>query len=588
MKGDDFGKGYGMKGDDFRKGHGMMKGDDFGKGYGMKGEDFGKGHGGGDFGKKGGKAGKGCKKGAGKAEEGPTTEKIWVGDLPRDMTEEKLHAFFSSFGTIQSIDFKVDRETGMSRGFAFVVFESIEAAEAVLKNRKDNVIDGKWVWCKPAVAGEKGDKGGKGKHKDKDRFAFADENVPVSEKLFINNLPPETTEDAVVFHFCQFGNVQSASLKKDSQTGAFRGFAFVTFESAEEAQLVLDSPEASEFEGISTSSRLDIKPAVAKGDGKGKDFGKDFGGKSKDFGGKGKDFGGKGKGKDFGGKGKDAPMTKIWVGCIPLIATDRDVRQYFENFGPVTDVVLDFDEGGLSMGVAHVNFQSADASLTVLGHYGDRFDPLEWEPGILLDIKPAGKVEAPVTEKIFVGSLARTVRQEEIEEAYSKFGPLKEVAMKNDPDGSFRGFAYVTFRDVASARKALDARDTLGFCKAYFDRAPEKGKGKSKEGHSSEPLPEGTNALKVSGLPREQKQRDVFRHFFNYSVTRIRDTGDDIFIEFTSEAECKKAFKEKSGQKLGAHFCNLAGATQEELAQALEIMKATQENKGGKGRDGPY
>jgi len=440
-----------------------------------------------------------------------------------------------------------------------VYFESVEAAEAVIRNRRENRYGGNWIDCKPSVAEDL--KGGKGKKGGKDAGA-ADENTPVSEKLFVNNLPKEATEDAVMFHFCQYGNVKEASLKKD-QSGASRGFAFVTFESLEEAQLVLDSPEAAEFEG----KTLDIKPAVEK-EGKG-----------------GKDGKGKGKGKD--GKGA------ILVECIPLHATEDSVRQYFGHFGPVAGVVLEYDEMGLSRGTAHVSFESAESTRAVLSHYGDnggQFTPLEWEGGILLDITasevPKRGSDAPVSEKIFVGSLARHLKQEDVEKFYCQFGDIKEVFMKCEPDGSFRGHCFVTFRDMESARRALDANGSanmLGACRPFASSTHTP----AGQDSSSQPPPT-SNVVKIDGLPVDPKARDVFRFFYSYSVTRIRDTGDTIFVEFNNDEECKKAFKEKLGQRLGAHYVTLAGATQEELAQAALTMKSTQENKGAKGGYSPY
>merc|ERR1711976_567466 len=99
----------------------------------------------------------------------------------------------------------------------------------------------------------------------------------------------------------------------------------------------------------------------------------------------------------------------------------------------------------------------------------------------------------------------------------------------------------------------------------------------------------GTNVLRVSGLPADSKSRDVFRFFFNYSVTRIRDTGNDIFIEFTDEAQCKKAFKDKQGQKLGSHVATIVGASQEEMKIAAEVMNMMDKRgSGGKGGFGPF
>ena len=46
--------------------------------------------------------------------------KIYVGNLPFSTTEEDLRTEFSSYGEIQDIRLITDRETGRSKGFAFV------------------------------------------------------------------------------------------------------------------------------------------------------------------------------------------------------------------------------------------------------------------------------------------------------------------------------------------------------------------------------------------------------------------------------------------------------------------------------------
>jgi RNA-binding protein Musashi len=48
-------------------------------------------------------------------------------------------------------------------------------------------------------------------------------------KLFLGGLAWDTSEDAIVTHFSQFGAVQSAVVQRDRATGKSRGFGFVTF-----------------------------------------------------------------------------------------------------------------------------------------------------------------------------------------------------------------------------------------------------------------------------------------------------------------------------------------------------------------------
>jgi RNA recognition motif-containing protein len=55
-------------------------------------------------------------------------------------------------------------------------------------------------------------------------------------KLYVGNLPFDTTEDAIREMFAQCGTVVSVALIKDRATGMSKGFAFVEMSSQAEAQ----------------------------------------------------------------------------------------------------------------------------------------------------------------------------------------------------------------------------------------------------------------------------------------------------------------------------------------------------------------
>jgi RNA recognition motif-containing protein len=57
--------------------------------------------------------------------------KMYVGNLPFSMDEENLRTLFGEFGDVDSINVIVDRETGRSRGFAFVEMQDEEARKAI-------------------------------------------------------------------------------------------------------------------------------------------------------------------------------------------------------------------------------------------------------------------------------------------------------------------------------------------------------------------------------------------------------------------------------------------------------------------------
>jgi RNA recognition motif-containing protein len=62
---------------------------------------------------------------------------IYVGNLPFDATEPDLRSLFADYGTITSAAVITDRDTGRSRGFAFV-----ELADEALGEKAIDQLDG--------------------------------------------------------------------------------------------------------------------------------------------------------------------------------------------------------------------------------------------------------------------------------------------------------------------------------------------------------------------------------------------------------------------------------------------------------------
>lgn len=58
--------------------------------------------------------------------------KIFIGNLSFKMNESELEQYFSGFGNIEEVVIPTDRESGRSRGFAFVTFESQDSVQEAL------------------------------------------------------------------------------------------------------------------------------------------------------------------------------------------------------------------------------------------------------------------------------------------------------------------------------------------------------------------------------------------------------------------------------------------------------------------------
>jgi RNA recognition motif-containing protein len=58
-------------------------------------------------------------------------KRIYVGNIPFSCSEEDLEQMFGTHGTVESVKVITDRETGRSRGFAFVEMDETGADAAI-------------------------------------------------------------------------------------------------------------------------------------------------------------------------------------------------------------------------------------------------------------------------------------------------------------------------------------------------------------------------------------------------------------------------------------------------------------------------
>jgi RNA recognition motif-containing protein len=58
-------------------------------------------------------------------------KRIYVGNLSWNTSEDELRDFFAPFGSVTSVSIITDRDTGRSRGFAFVEMDDADAVRAI-------------------------------------------------------------------------------------------------------------------------------------------------------------------------------------------------------------------------------------------------------------------------------------------------------------------------------------------------------------------------------------------------------------------------------------------------------------------------
>jgi|SRR5690349_16347994 len=88
--------------------------------------------------------------------------RLFVGNLSFNTTEEALRDAFSAFGEIVDLKLVLDRDTGRSRGFAFVELATNESANAAIEKMNGAMVDGRPLRVNIAEARRDGGGGGGG------------------------------------------------------------------------------------------------------------------------------------------------------------------------------------------------------------------------------------------------------------------------------------------------------------------------------------------------------------------------------------------------------------------------------------------
>ena len=86
--------------------------------------------------------------------------RLYVGNLPYNITQQRLEEVFSPFGALVSATVISDKFSGRSKGFGFVEFESDDAAREAIEKLNGTDMDGRNIIVNEARPKEERPAGG--------------------------------------------------------------------------------------------------------------------------------------------------------------------------------------------------------------------------------------------------------------------------------------------------------------------------------------------------------------------------------------------------------------------------------------------
>lgn len=142
------------------------------------------------------------------------TIKMFVGQIPRNMTEQELKQMFEEYGSVYQLNILRDKQTGESKGCCFVTFFTRKAAldaQNALHNLK--TLNGMHhpIQMKPADTENRNER-----------------------KLFIGMISRTCEENDIKLMFSPYGQIEDCTVLRDTN-GKSRGCAFVTYHKRQSA-----------------------------------------------------------------------------------------------------------------------------------------------------------------------------------------------------------------------------------------------------------------------------------------------------------------------------------------------------------------
>jgi len=146
---------------------------------------------------------------------------IYVGNLDPKIDEEIVWELMVQCGPVANVHLPRDKITNTHQGYGFVEFKNEEDSDYAIKILNMIRLFGKPIRCNKSSQDKKTNE--------------------VGANLFIGNLEPECDEKMLYDTFSSFGVLLFAKIMRDPDTGASRGFGFISFDQFEASDAALAS-----------------------------------------------------------------------------------------------------------------------------------------------------------------------------------------------------------------------------------------------------------------------------------------------------------------------------------------------------------
>ncbi|KAK9061179.1 hypothetical protein SSX86_018359 [Deinandra increscens subsp. villosa] len=251
--------------------------------------------------------------------------------------------------------------------------------------------------------------------------------------------------------------------------------------------------------------------------------------------------------------------SEVYLGGIPLDASEDDLKEFCESVGEVTEVrMMRGKDSNGNKGYAFVTFRTKDLASTAIKELNNK------------DLK-GRRIKCSTSQakhKLFIGNVPKNWTLEDMEKVVKKVGPgINSVELLKDPQNSRRnrGFAFIEYYNHACAEYSRQEMSNPKF--KLDDNAPTVSWADPKNAESS--ASSQVKAVYVKNLPKNVTQEQLEKIFEHHGkimkvVLPPAKAGHEKsrfgFVHFADRSSVLKALKNTEKYELNGQTleCSLA------------------------------
>ncbi|KAJ8947032.1 hypothetical protein NQ318_019924 [Aromia moschata] len=159
---------------------------------------------------------------------------VFIKNLDKNIDNKAMYDTFSAFGNILSCKVALD-ETGYSKGYGFVHFESEEAANKAIEKVNGMLLNDKKVYVGKFIP-------------RMEREKELGEKAKQFTNIYVKNFGPNMSDDKFYEMFGKFGQITSSVVMRQID-GTSKGFGFVAYDDAKSAERAVQEVNGREYDG---------------------------------------------------------------------------------------------------------------------------------------------------------------------------------------------------------------------------------------------------------------------------------------------------------------------------------------------------